>query len=190
MRDRNCWILLHREQVGSTGSSMETRVTLRLGEKSAKALVAEHGHRLVCVRYRYDAAAQVRCKTMEHVVDNSPGARARMPPIQRADRLRRWGCVSHTRIVRYGSEFVSWADGGVRALRRWVLPLRTAKRLELQDRKVPVPDGVETGPEVYHRKLGEKPDGKPREKPTAINQVGSGGLSWGLLLVRRHGKRS
>jgi len=112
MRDRNCWILLHREQVGSTGSSMETRVTLRLGEKSAKALVAEHGHRLVCVRYRYDAAAQVRCKTMEHVVDNSPGARARMPPIQRADRLRRWGCVSHTRIVRCSSELVNWADGG------------------------------------------------------------------------------
>ena len=74
---------------------------------------------------------------------------------------------------------------GGRALRWWVLPLRTAKRLELQDRLVPVPDGVETGPEVYHGKLGEKPDGKPREKPTAINQVGSGGLSWGLLLVGR-----
>jgi len=62
--------------------------------------------------------------------------------------------------------------------------LRATKRLELQGRLVPVPDGVETGLEVYHGKLGEKPDGKPREKPTAINQVGSGGLSWGLLLVR------
>ena len=61
--------------------------------------------------------------------------------------------------------------------------LRATKRLELQGRLVPVPDGVETGLEVYHGKLGEKPDGKPREKPTAINQVGSGGLSWGLLLV-------
>jgi len=47
----------------------------------------------------------------------------------------------------------------VRALRWCVLPLRTAKRLELRDRLVPVPDGVETGPEVYHGKLGEKPDG-------------------------------
>ena len=61
---------------------METRVTLRPGEKSTKALVAEHGHRLVCVRYRYDAAAQVRYKTMELVVDQvpwGPGAHAADP---------------------------------------------------------------------------------------------------------------
>ena len=72
MRDKDYWILLHSEQVGSTGGSMETRVTLRPGEKGTKALVAEYGHRLVCVRYRYDAAARVRYKTVELVVEQVP----------------------------------------------------------------------------------------------------------------------
>ena len=60
MRDRDYWALLHSEQIGLTGGGMETRVTLRPGEKGTKALVAEHGDRLICVRYRYDAAARVR----------------------------------------------------------------------------------------------------------------------------------
>ena len=50
MRDRDYWVLLHSEQIGLTGGGMETRVTLRPGEKGTKALVAEHGDRLICVR--------------------------------------------------------------------------------------------------------------------------------------------
>ena len=51
---------------------MQTRVTLRPGEKGTKALVEEHGDRLVCVRYRYDATARVRYKTVELIVDQVP----------------------------------------------------------------------------------------------------------------------
>ena len=51
---------------------METRVTRRRGEKGTKALLKEHGHRLVCVRYRYDAAARVRYKTVELIVEQVP----------------------------------------------------------------------------------------------------------------------
>jgi hypothetical protein len=65
----------------------------------------------------------------------------------------------------------------VRVQRLWVLPRAAAERLGLEDRLLPVPDGVESGREVYHGKPREKPHGKPREKPTAINRGGSGGLS-------------
>ena len=70
-RDKDCWVPLHSEQAGLTGGKMETRVTLRPGEKGTKALVQEHGQRLVCVRYRY-AAARVRYKTAELIVEQVP----------------------------------------------------------------------------------------------------------------------
>jgi len=48
---------------------METRLTLRAGQKGTKRLVAEHGERLVCVRYRYDAQKKKRYKTIELIVE-------------------------------------------------------------------------------------------------------------------------
>jgi hypothetical protein len=57
MRDRDCWVLFHSAQVSATGGAMQTRVTLQPGEKEIKAPLAEHGHRFVCMRDRYDAAA-------------------------------------------------------------------------------------------------------------------------------------
>ena len=72
MRNRDYWILLQSEPVGLTGGGMETRVTLRPGEKGTKALVAEHGQRLICVRYRYDPNARMRYKTVELVVEQVP----------------------------------------------------------------------------------------------------------------------
>ena len=46
---------------------------------------------------------------------------------------------------------------GVRERRLWVLPLAAAKRLQSAGRLVPVPDSVESVPEVYHQKPHEKP---------------------------------
>ena len=71
------------------------------------------------------------------------------------------------------------ADPGhwMREQRMWVLPLAAAKRLGLEDRLLPMPDRVDSGPEVYHRKPSEKPHGEPQEGPTGINQDESGGLS-------------
>jgi hypothetical protein len=115
MRNRDYWVLLHSEQIGSTGGGMETRVTLRPGEKGTKALVAEYGDRLICVRYRYDAAARLRYKTVELVVEQvawEPGGRdadsERRPGRHRAW----WACALRTRIARCSSAFVRWADGG------------------------------------------------------------------------------
>lgn len=48
---------------------METRLTLRAGQKGTKRLIAKHGDRLVCGRYRYDAQKQKRYKTVELIVE-------------------------------------------------------------------------------------------------------------------------
>ena len=59
---------------------METRLTLLPGQNGTKKLLAIHGERLVCVRYRYDAARGVRHKTVELIVETlawSPRPRAR-----------------------------------------------------------------------------------------------------------------
>jgi hypothetical protein len=44
---------------------------LEPGQKGTKHLVAQYGDRLVCVRYRYDAARKKRIKTVELVVAES-----------------------------------------------------------------------------------------------------------------------
>jgi hypothetical protein len=149
MRDRDYWVLLHSEQIGLKGGGMETRVTLRPGEKGTKALVAEHGDRLICVRYRYDAAARVRYKTVELVVEQvrwEPGERG-------ADSGRRPGrppCLVGVRVA-YQDRALQQRirkEGGrwVRKLSLWVLPLAAAKRLKLEDRLVPVPDAIDPAP--------------------------------------------
>ena len=168
MQGKDYWILLHSEQIGLTGGKMETRVTLRPGEKGTKALVKEHGLRLVCVRYRYDAAARVRYKTVELIVEQVPWN----PAARSVDSKRKPGRPPSLVGVR-----VAWADramrqrimeaGGrwVHRLQLWVLPLAVAKRLGLGDRLVPVPDQIDDVAEVYHEKHPEK----QREKPTGRN---------------------
>ena len=47
---------------------MRTRLHLRPGQKGTKQLLAQHGDRLVCVRYRYDAQRRKRFKTVELIV--------------------------------------------------------------------------------------------------------------------------
>ena len=59
---------------------METRLTLRPGQRGTRKLVERFGELLVRVRYRYDAAAGRRLKTVELVVDSVPWRpRARRP---------------------------------------------------------------------------------------------------------------
>jgi len=48
---------------------MRVRLNLRPGQRGTKRLVAEHGDRLICVRYRYDLRARRRYKTIELIVD-------------------------------------------------------------------------------------------------------------------------
>jgi hypothetical protein len=51
---------------------METRLSLAPGQNGTKKLLARYGERLVCVRYRYDAARKVRHKTVELIVETTP----------------------------------------------------------------------------------------------------------------------
>lgn len=43
----------------------------RPGQRGTRKLVARYGERLVCVRYRYDAASGTRYKTVELIVDHA-----------------------------------------------------------------------------------------------------------------------
>jgi hypothetical protein len=51
---------------------METRLKLCPGQNGTKKLVKQYGEKLVCVRYRYDAARKKRYKTVELIVDEAP----------------------------------------------------------------------------------------------------------------------
>jgi len=51
---------------------METRATLRPGQKGTRKLVERYGERLVCVRYLYDAKASRQYKTVELIVSSVP----------------------------------------------------------------------------------------------------------------------
>ena len=53
------------------GEGWRTRLTLKPGQAGTKQLVEQYGDRLVCVRYRYDAAARKRYKTVELIVEEA-----------------------------------------------------------------------------------------------------------------------
>jgi hypothetical protein len=59
---------------------METRATMRPGQKGTKKLVRRFGERLIFVRYRYDAAHRKRFTTVELIVDEADWAPS-VPPI-------------------------------------------------------------------------------------------------------------
>lgn len=48
---------------------LRTRLTLRPGQPGTRKLVEEYGARVVCIRYRYDAATKKRYKTVELIVE-------------------------------------------------------------------------------------------------------------------------
>jgi hypothetical protein len=48
---------------------METRLTLKPGERGTKKLQEFYGDRLIAVRYRYDPVTRKRMKTAEIIVD-------------------------------------------------------------------------------------------------------------------------
>lgn len=61
---------------------MQTRLTLKPGQKGTKKLIAEYGDQLVCIRYRYDPQKKKRYKTVELIVEEidwKPRRRADAP---------------------------------------------------------------------------------------------------------------
>lgn len=45
---------------------------LKSGQKGTKRLLEQYGDKLLCVRYRYDEKRQVRIKTVELIVSETP----------------------------------------------------------------------------------------------------------------------
>ncbi len=63
---------------------MHVLAVRRPGQRGTQKLVALYGERLVCVRYRYDAASGARYKTVELIVDQA--AWSPPPPHPHADK--------------------------------------------------------------------------------------------------------
>ena len=53
---------------------MQTRLTLRPGDRGTKKLLAQYGDRLACVRYRCDEKNGKRIKTAELIIDETEEA--------------------------------------------------------------------------------------------------------------------
>lgn len=117
---------------------METRLIRRPGQDGTKKLLARFGERLVCVRYRYDAARGLRHKTVELIVDSVPWR-----PLPR--RVRR----GDDDIV---AVRIAWRESDLRerakrlgavwrpAQKLWELRWGDVKRLQLEQRVIANPE--------------------------------------------------
>jgi len=61
---------------------MQVLAIRRPGQRGTQKLVTRYGDRLVCVRYRYDAAAGKRYKTVEIIIDEQRGHRRPRTPMR------------------------------------------------------------------------------------------------------------
>ena len=60
---------------------MKADTHLKPGQKGTKRLFEQYGDKLLCVRYRYDEKRQVRIKTVEIIVSETPCT----PPLRYRD---------------------------------------------------------------------------------------------------------
>ena len=114
---------------------METRLTLRPGQKGTKRLVARYGEQLVRVRYRYDPQRNLRYTTVELIVDRI----AWTPKPPRSGGLEQPPLVRVKVFFREAQLRARVRDAGGRWLKErklWELPLTAAKALGLGDRIV------------------------------------------------------
>ncbi len=142
---------------------MEARVTLRPGAKGTKALTAEFGDRLICVRYRYDITGKRRLKTVEIIVDEGPWEPAPRQSNIEPERERPQEIVG----VR-----VAFAEEALRRTVReagghwdrhmslWLMPISTVRLLGLEERIIRVLPHDQGGTQL--RRFIDKPtDRKP-----------------------------
>jgi hypothetical protein len=134
---------------------METRLTLVAGRNGTRKLAATYGDKLVCVRYRYDAAGQLRHKTVELIVETTPWR-----PRSRNARRRPRDMVSvriayseaelRERIKRWAGIWRPWHE-------LWEIDWKTVCRFGLQSRVVDEPDEIPIQPWIYARRCRYKP---------------------------------
>lgn len=104
--------------------------TFRPGEKGTRRLLRDWGERLVCVRYRYNAARNMRLKTVEIVVDEA--AWKRKSDADCGVEVRSWEKELRDAIVAAGGR---WN----RELGMWILAKGKARRLGLEHRAKRIP---------------------------------------------------
>jgi hypothetical protein len=122
-----------------TKTTLKVLQTLKPGQPGTKKPVSRFGERLLCVRYRADAARGVRYTTVEMIVDEAPlaarGGRPRKPSTA-ADPNPMVG----VRIFFRESDVRERAKaaGAIWRPRQklWEMPWRTASSLDLVDRVV------------------------------------------------------
>lgn len=119
-----------------TEDAMKTRLRLKPGQDGARKPVQQYGHRLVCVRYRYDERTQRRYKTVEIIVDEVAWQPSGRPPAARRDkyspvfvRIRFEERDLRERVKSAGAQ---WDPERL----LWLLPLNKAQDLGLEDRIV------------------------------------------------------
>jgi hypothetical protein len=115
---------------------METRTTLKPGDRGTRKLVERYGKRLVCVRYRYDAVAKRRYKTVEVIV-----AEASWEPRPRKARANRSPEEMVYVRVGFGEEGLRAKMKALGAIWRpqhklWDLPWGVVRGLGIEDRVV------------------------------------------------------
>jgi len=114
---------------------METRLTRRPGQAGTKKYTERYGERLVCVRYRYDAQAGQRYKTVELIVETVPWSR-------RERRARRRDEEMVALRIGYGETDLRERAKRLGAIWRpnhklWEMRWLDAKRLGIADRVPP-----------------------------------------------------
>jgi len=110
---------------------MQTRLTLKPGQKGTKKLVKRYGDKLVCVRYRYDAQRKKRYKTVELIEEEVDWEIKSPLDVKTIVRLKvEWGETEIGRQVKRA--------GGVWDAQRkvWELEYGEVERLGLVDRIV------------------------------------------------------
>lgn len=113
-----------------------TRRKLKPGQAGTRKLLAEYGEKLVCVRYRYDAANKRRIKTIELAIEEKPWEPpAPKIPLRQIMRLR----ITYGEVVL--RNLVKAAGGKWNPEKKvWEMPYHEVLRLGLVERIV---DGQE-----------------------------------------------
>jgi hypothetical protein len=119
----------------------------RPGQRGTQKLVALYGDRLVCVRYRYDAASGARYKTIELIVDQAawvpPPPHPHAPkPVIRIDHIedsetsppQQVGVKVFFREQELRERVKAAGGQWSKAEKLWRLPYRTAVSLGLEHR--------------------------------------------------------
>jgi hypothetical protein len=99
--------------------------TFQPGERGTQRLLREWGHRLFCVRYRYNPCLKRRIKTAELIVDEGPWRRKK--GVEVGVTVRSWENHLRHAIVEAGG---TWD----RELGMWVLAKAQAVRLGVEER--------------------------------------------------------